>query len=877
VPTGDDKATKMHVIKPQALGLSMRPLEFRKRFGLAISAYLHLPFAQDERSTLWSEQSMWNFLARELSVPLIDEGVPKCVSEFLVHGSAYAEPGRAHDTSARVRLGTREKTLLVFGDRRWLGDRPSPPQPFDSIPLGWDRAYGGPGFAANPLGRGHAEVDGVHWLPNIESPTDRVKRRSKPVTPASFGMLDVMHPQRAALRGTYDTAWLEQHAPGFPPDIDWRSFNVAPRDQWLDAPLAGDEPYELDHLHPTRSHIAGRLPGLCVRAFCDYPLADDADGPAKLREVPMRLTTVWFFPHAERIVLIFHGLAKSARDDASDIVRLVGAVERLGEARPDGHYLDALEKRVNGRLAAVHALNDAPLLPDGVDLSDPEVEQMQAAMRPPGFRADAEYRRAEIDVEMARDRVRAQGKDPDALGLKLAPRANPPTTAELPAYLERVHAEIEQQKWAVVEEAVTHAEKAAEWARRSKVDPTSLVHRGPPTFRASVQLATLEKSFAQTGAAFDKAVVAPKLAQHQLILELDYLGNAHRQPPAAPLHGSAATTCRNEVRWLLDRRVKTWIGIDLTGADLSGLDLSGIDLSGAWLEGVVLRDAKLRGTNFSAAVLAHADLRGADATGANFAGANLGRARLTEAVLDEVDLSAAVLAHCDLAGTRLCGSRLANTDLREATWGVADWRGVQATGLLFHRCDMQGLNLARARLHSCTFLECDASGVDFSVTTISGCSFVGCKLRRARFVDADMPATTFAGATALDEADFTGANLAGANLGECDAGGAILERAKLDGANLGMASLVGCRLDGASAVGALLRKAVLTRATLVGANLMDAIVQNADLRSANLSGSNLFGADLARVRMDCQTRLIGAKVERARRWPRLPLEPVAAP
>ena len=32
----------MQVTKPQALGLSTRPVEFRKRFGLCISATLHL-------------------------------------------------------------------------------------------------------------------------------------------------------------------------------------------------------------------------------------------------------------------------------------------------------------------------------------------------------------------------------------------------------------------------------------------------------------------------------------------------------------------------------------------------------------------------------------------------------------------------------------------------------------------------------------------------------------------------------------------------------------------------------------------------------------------------------------------------------------------
>ena len=112
----------MQVTKPQALGLSTRPVEFRKRFGLCISATLHLPFAQGEKGTLWAEQSMWNFLSREMAAPLIDEGVAKLTPEFLVHGRAYTSLDRPNACAVRARFAGREKTLLVFGVRSVYGE-----------------------------------------------------------------------------------------------------------------------------------------------------------------------------------------------------------------------------------------------------------------------------------------------------------------------------------------------------------------------------------------------------------------------------------------------------------------------------------------------------------------------------------------------------------------------------------------------------------------------------------------------------------------------------------------------------------------------------------------------------------------------------------
>ena len=97
----------------------------------------------------------------------------------------------------------------------------------------------------------------------------------------------------------------------------------------------------------------------------------------------------------------------------------------------------------------------------------------------------------------------------------------------------------------------------------------------------------------------------------------------------------------------------------------------------------------------------------------------------------------------------------------------------------------------------------------------------------------------------LNEYDFYGANLSGANLRSAN-----LRSADLSGANLRSADLSGANLSGADLSGANLRSANLSGANLRSANLRSANLRSADLSGANLSGANLSGADLLNVRYD---------------------------
>src|SRR5262245_9419527 len=65
-------------------------------------------------------------------------------TDVIVVGHAHAPPGTAvPQLDCGLKVGSLQKTVRVFGDRRWGSLRASEPEPFQKIPLVYERAYGG--------------------------------------------------------------------------------------------------------------------------------------------------------------------------------------------------------------------------------------------------------------------------------------------------------------------------------------------------------------------------------------------------------------------------------------------------------------------------------------------------------------------------------------------------------------------------------------------------------------------------------------------------------------------------------------------------------------------------------------------------------------
>ena len=162
----------MKTIKPQRLSVLHRTFEAAGHVRLCVTAMLAGPF--DEPFAPIHEASLWKMLAAELGKDTPpDACMPKLKGEVLLNARAYPRGGARPACSVRVTLGALDKTLWVAGERFWMASKPTDPIPFASMPIRWDRAFGGLGHPQNPTGKGFAPIKTdsgalVHPLPNIE-------------------------------------------------------------------------------------------------------------------------------------------------------------------------------------------------------------------------------------------------------------------------------------------------------------------------------------------------------------------------------------------------------------------------------------------------------------------------------------------------------------------------------------------------------------------------------------------------------------------------------------------------------------------------------------------------------------------------------------
>jgi hypothetical protein len=243
----------------------------------------------------------------------------------VLSGHALAPHAGSTVLDVHLSVGPLSTDLRVTGDRVWhkgfFGKRISPPQPFERLPLIYERAFGGVDGPAddparqvaderNPIGRGFRRpkspfVDGVA-LPNIEHPQDPVVAWDRPVAVAGTGFLAPAWQPRRAFAGTYDAAWQRERPGLLPKDFDRRFFNAAhPALISRDGYLRGDEPVRLRGVTPG-GDLAFDLPRLASPAVVVVrPGHDDL-------RLTMPLDTVRIDTDAMHLTLIWRGHATLA-------------------------------------------------------------------------------------------------------------------------------------------------------------------------------------------------------------------------------------------------------------------------------------------------------------------------------------------------------------------------------------------------------------------------------------------------------------------------------------------------------------------------------------------------------------------------------------
>lgn len=870
----------MKVSKPMAISILTRPFEFRRRNMLALSGLVFIGL--EETPTVFSETQLWPFWATrpESTLPL-DECIVRTRAEYLISGIAYPHGASKHGCAVEASVGKLSKRLIVHGDRFWDGHSPSEAAAFDSMPITWSRAFGGPDLLENPLGKGLAgsrQVSpDVRWLPNIENPAQPLSSPKARVAPVGFGPIDPTWPQRTRYHGTYDDAWLKTQFPAIAADTDWRHFNTAPEDQQQEQPFAGTEDYAFHNMHPTQPYLSGKLPGLRIRAFVTQRVGENE----KFKEIKTRLNTLWFFPDARRGILIFQGMHEIAEDDASDIEHLLAALEYAGQPRSAEHYLEVRDKRRDKENGALESLREEDLMPSDLVVPLADFTRRENRM------LDRGLKRAEAERAKGRAEVASHGLNPDDHAPPLKGEAAPNIRTlddllrvrrEADQRMTQLRAQAESQKIRSLRETRATLENQGKDFRLIEREMGGQESRGPPKPFVDALLQSFHGHIAAGQA--NKAGIAElehMVADNKLHAQwrsgearqlTAYRMTAHYQTPADRAQGEAAQATRRKVQ---ERKASggDFRGWDLTGADLSGMDLSGASLEGALLERANLTGTSLRGANLRQAVLAHADLLSTQCQQAVMAQTNLGGARIEKSDFEGADLRSAIFTKARLAQVSWRNARIDDVRLEDTKFDGLDCGGVQSDQLItFHKLDLRSFRFTEARMRLAVFIECDVSGIDFSSAVFEKCAFVTLKATGTCFSGMRLDSGCFA-----QHCDLQGADLSGANLQNISFRGAVLTGANLEGATLKGSDFSECELGQANFSRADARQARFVRARLEGtrfesANLMDAIFQHAHLGHTDYRQANLFQSDFARARVNPGVRFDQALCTRMRTLPR---------
>lgn len=230
-------------------------------------------------------------------------------TDVLLVGRAWAQSGRqVQQALVTVTVAERRKSVRVLGDRQWRGGYPTVPQPFESMPLIWERSFGGAyqvdgrmiAEERNPIGVGltqdrEARDVEAQPLPNLEDPGEPpLQDLGQRGTPACFAPTSPAWLPRRRFAGTYDERWQRTRAPYLPDDFDPRFLQCAAPELVFDRFLQGGEPVEVQGASP-RGSLIFQLP--LIRLEINVDVAGGEQRP------PANLETVLIEPDANRLCL----------------------------------------------------------------------------------------------------------------------------------------------------------------------------------------------------------------------------------------------------------------------------------------------------------------------------------------------------------------------------------------------------------------------------------------------------------------------------------------------------------------------------------------------------------------------------------------------
>jgi hypothetical protein len=243
----------------------------------------------------------------------------KPATDVVLIGEAHPPVASATEVYVSLRAGSLEKTVRVVGDRFWSRSLgmivATAAEPIQTIPLTWERAFGGwdrshpdPEKHAlelrNPVGTGfrskHGRFEDGVRLPNIEDPRRPITGYSDSGLPVGFGFTSSDWQPRAAFAGTYDEKWTDERMPLLPVDFDRRFFNAAAPGLTAAGYFRGNEAVVVENASACGTiafHLPGAPPPLCQVRMAGRGTAS----------VSTKLDTVIINTYEDLLILIWRG------------------------------------------------------------------------------------------------------------------------------------------------------------------------------------------------------------------------------------------------------------------------------------------------------------------------------------------------------------------------------------------------------------------------------------------------------------------------------------------------------------------------------------------------------------------------------------------
>ncbi len=779
----------------------------------------------------------------------------KLNAEALLKGAACPPGGPGRECTVRFAVGDWHKSLRVVGPRAYkpgllLGGKASEPQLFDRMPLTWENAYGGPGYADNPAGRGFEGEE----LPTVEYADQPVKKvGQKNVAPATFLPVSPRWPSRAGKRGkNYGAAWRKQRAPFFADDFDWTHFHSAAPDQQLDGYLRGDEEMTFENLHPQAERWSQRLPGLRIRAF-----VKTLDG--QIVEPEMNLDTLFADLDDGKLYLTWRGLSPIREIDMTDVGAVLIASEPLTEPpRPEQVYLDQLQEFEADPVGINAALPPGfMMVADAVEAAE-QAELNETPM--PDLQAVADN--LPEDCPFPPWFLAAVGGNDDPLGVMDAIPEELRSANPLAGVAGEAGQVADPKKIKELQDAA--GEVATDPAAAVKV-LGALAGMLPPEKQAPFKagLEQMQSAFetieSSQGPDFLKKAVkeAPsgeaKNAAESYAELTDQAGQGLDQ---AGDGGAAAKAQLEQVPTDLDAAAKEPLATldDIELPEVPELPDTDAELA-AHAEKLATDEARLRKKFGDHPMLGMFDLGRNMIETAPRAGdlvpdfsPLLSELSRVEDVLAAQGLSAAALAPLKrLTGkvnalvdelpqpTPLPDGEFVRQDLRGR-----DFSGQELEGAVFCKSDLTGSKFVNAKLTGADFRKADLTGADLTGAVLTDADFSGARLPKATLRDVHATGANF-GNTELGQADASGGDFGSAKFTKAMGVKLVLAGAKLENADLRFVDFSKADLRGATMTGADLSFCTCAGVKADGADLSDVVFDMGKLTKSRLAGAKLTG------------------------------------